>query len=72
MWLAMNYSHDTPAEHIRAFQDSIVAQDLPIIEAQKPERLPLDLQAELHHRSDVLAIAYRKRLKAWGITFGTS
>lgn len=72
MWLAMNYGHDTPAETIRAFEDKIVAQDLPIVEAQKPERLPLDLQAELHHRSDALAIAYRKRLKEWGVTFGTA
>lgn len=72
MWLAMNYGHETPAEEVRAFQDSIVAQDLPIVEAQKPERLPLDLQAELHHRSDATAIAYRKWLKEQGVTFGTA
>jgi phenylpropionate dioxygenase-like ring-hydroxylating dioxygenase large terminal subunit len=71
MWLAMNYGFDTPAEEIRAFEDLIVAQDLPVVEAQRPELLPLDLQAELHHRSDALAIAYRKHLKDLGLTFGT-
>lgn len=71
MWLAMNYGYETPAEELRAFEDLIVAQDLPVVEAQRPERLPLDLQAELHHRSDALAIAYRKHLKELGMTFGT-
>ncbi len=71
MWLAMNYAHDTPDAEVRAFEDRIVAQDLPVVEAQKPERLPLDLQAELHHRSDALAIAYRKYLREAGVTFGT-
>jgi phenylpropionate dioxygenase-like ring-hydroxylating dioxygenase large terminal subunit len=63
--------YETPAEELRAFEDLIVAQDLPVVEAQRPERLPLDLQAELHHRSDALAIAYRKHLKELGMTFGT-
>jgi phenylpropionate dioxygenase-like ring-hydroxylating dioxygenase large terminal subunit len=71
MWLAMNYGYDTPEDEIRAFEDKIVAQDLPVVEAQRPERLPLDLQAELHHRSDAMAIAYRKHLKELGLTFGT-
>lgn len=72
MWLAMNYGYDTPEEDLRAFEDKIVAQDLPVVEAQKPERLPLDLQAELHHRSDATAIAYRKWLKEQGLSFGTA
>ena len=71
MWLAMNYGHETLAEEIRAFQDQIVAQDLPVVQSQRPERLPLDLQAELHHRSDAMAIAYRKHLKELGVSFGT-
>jgi phenylpropionate dioxygenase-like ring-hydroxylating dioxygenase large terminal subunit len=50
----------------------IPAQDVPIVESQRPELLPLDLQAELHLRSDRMAIAYRRWLKELGLSFGTS
>jgi len=72
MWLAMNYGHDVPAEEIRAFESEVTAQDVPIVESQRPELLPLDLQAELHLRSDRTAIAYRQWLKRLGLTFGTA
>ena len=72
MWLAMNYGHDVPAEEIRDFESEVTAQDVPIVESQRPELLPLDLQAELHLRSDRTAIAYRKWLKQLGLTFGTA
>lgn len=72
MWLAMNYGYDTPAEEIRAFETEVTAQDIPIVESQRPELLPLDLQAELHLRSDRTAIAYRKWLGTLGLTFGTA
>ena len=52
------------------FQNSIFTQDVPIVESQRPELLPLDLQAELHLRSDRLAIAYRRWLKDLGLTYG--
>ncbi len=55
-----------------AYQDSITGQDIPIVESQRPERLPLDLQAEMHLRSDRTAAAYRRWLKQVGLTFGTS
>jgi phenylpropionate dioxygenase-like ring-hydroxylating dioxygenase large terminal subunit len=57
---------------ILAFQKLIVDQDIPIVESQRPELLPLDLQAELHLRSDRTAIVYRKWLKDLGITFGVA
>jgi phenylpropionate dioxygenase-like ring-hydroxylating dioxygenase large terminal subunit len=72
MWVCMNYGHDMPDEEVRGFQDEVFAQDLPIVESQWPERLPLDLQAELHLRSDRTAIAYRRWLNDLGLTFGTS
>lgn len=62
MWMAMNYAHDTPAAELIAWQDTIAAQDIPIVESQRPELLPLDLQVELHLRSDRTAIAYRQWL----------
>jgi phenylpropionate dioxygenase-like ring-hydroxylating dioxygenase large terminal subunit len=72
MWMAMNYGHDLPAAELIAWQDSIVAQDVPIVQSQRPELLPLDLQAELHLRSDRTAIAYRKWLNELGLSFGTA
>jgi phenylpropionate dioxygenase-like ring-hydroxylating dioxygenase large terminal subunit len=72
MWIAMNYSHDLPAQGLIEWQDAIFAQDRPIVESQRPELLPLDLQAELHLRSDRTAIAYRRWLNQLGLTFGTS
>jgi len=53
-----NYDNGTE-EQGKAFTDLIIGQDLPVVESQRPELLPLDLQAELHLRSDRMAIAYR-------------
>jgi phenylpropionate dioxygenase-like ring-hydroxylating dioxygenase large terminal subunit len=72
MWMNYNYAHDIPEAELRAFQDTVAAQDIPIVESQRPERLPLDLQSELHLRSDQTAIAYRRWLGALGVTFGTA
>lgn len=72
MWMAMNYGHDIPEQELVAWQDSIFAQDRPIVQSQRPELLPLDLQAELHLRSDRTAIAYRKWLKEVGLSFGVA
>ena len=55
---------------VRSFQDDIIKQDIPIVELQRLELLPLDLQAELHLRSDRTAIAYRKWLRELGLSFG--
>jgi len=71
MWMVMTHGEGTD-ETLRQFQDEIAYQDLPIVESQRPELLPLDLQDELHLRSDKTAIAYRKWLNEIGLTFGTS
>jgi phenylpropionate dioxygenase-like ring-hydroxylating dioxygenase large terminal subunit len=67
MWMAMNYE---PEESMVEFQDRIFDQDRPILESQRPELLPLDLQAELHLRSDRTAIAYRRWLRELGVRTG--
>jgi len=72
MWMAMNYGHDIPKQELVAYQDEIFAQDRPIVQSQRPELLPLDLQAELHLRSDRTAIAYRQWLNQMGLTFGAA
>ena len=70
--MAMNYGHDIPGEELIAFQDKVTEQDRVIVESQRPELLPLDLQAELHLRSDRMAIAYRRWLREIGFTYGTN
>jgi phenylpropionate dioxygenase-like ring-hydroxylating dioxygenase large terminal subunit len=71
MYVAMDYGDQTD-EEVRRFQDDIIAQDIPVVESQRPELLPLDLHAELHLRSDVTAIAYRRWLARLGLRVGTS
>jgi phenylpropionate dioxygenase-like ring-hydroxylating dioxygenase large terminal subunit len=70
--LAMNYAHEVPEEELRRFQDQVTAQDIRIVNSQRPELLPLDLQAELHLRSDQVAIAYRRWLRQLGLRYGIS
>ena len=69
MWMSMNYE---PESSMVEFQDRIFAQDRPILESQRPELLPLDLQAELHLRSDRTAIAYRRWLAELGLRMGAA
>jgi phenylpropionate dioxygenase-like ring-hydroxylating dioxygenase large terminal subunit len=71
MYVAMDYG-DLSDEQVRGFQDDIIAQDIPVVESQRPELLPLDLQAELHLRSDRTAIAYRRWLGQLGVKVGTT
>jgi len=42
MWMVMNHSYEKSEEELRAYQDEIAAQDVPIVESQRPELLPLD------------------------------
>jgi phenylpropionate dioxygenase-like ring-hydroxylating dioxygenase large terminal subunit len=70
--IAMDYAHDVPEKELRDFQDKVTAQDICIVNSQRPELLPLDLQSELHLRSDHIAIAYRRWLKQLGLQYGTS
>ena len=70
--MAMNYGQEIPEEELITFQDRVTEQDRVIVESQRPELLPLDLQAELHLRSDRMAIAYRRWLREIGFTYGTN
>lgn len=72
MLMCMNYGAEFSDEELRAFQDRVAEQDRLIVESQRPELLPLDLQAELHLRSDRMAIAYRKWLRSIGLRYGTA
>ena len=70
-YVGLDYGEQSEQE-IRDFENMITWQDVPIVESQRPELLPLDLQAEIHLRSDRTAIAYRTWLRQLGLTFGTA
>lgn len=70
--LTYSYDPEISDEEIVAFQDMIFAQDKPIVENQKPEELPLDLQVELSLVCDRMSIAYRQYLLKTGVLLGTA
>lgn len=65
--LARNFNKDGPLEEVHAFNLQIFNEDRVIVESQKPEDLPLDLQTEMHIPADRTSIAYRKLLKEMGL-----
>jgi phenylpropionate dioxygenase-like ring-hydroxylating dioxygenase large terminal subunit len=68
---AANFTPAPADAEFRRRQDLVYAQDSSIVDTQRPERIPVDLRYELHHRSDLLGQKYRAWLKKMGITYGT-
>lgn len=58
-------------DELRAFQATIFGQDAPVLESQRPRRLPLH-GGELHCAADRLSVAYRRWLLALGVGFGVT
>lgn len=59
---------------LRAFQAAVFAEDAPVLESQRPVRLPLQPAAgegELHCAADRLSVAYRRWLLETGARYGT-
>ncbi len=54
---------------LKRFQLLIFGQDKPILENQRPRRLPLEPRAETPIRSDKTSIAYRHWLAGMGLTY---
>jgi phenylpropionate dioxygenase-like ring-hydroxylating dioxygenase large terminal subunit len=69
-YLAINDQQPPSNEEMIQFQTEIFNQDVAVVESQRPQALPLDLQEELHVRCDRTAIAYRRWLKDKGMAFG--
>lgn len=70
--MGFNYELGMEDDEINRFQDTIFAQDKPVVEHQKPEDLPLDLQMELSLKMDRMSIAYRIYLRELGVVLGTA
>jgi vanillate O-demethylase monooxygenase subunit len=45
----------------------LTGQDLPIVESQRPQLLPLEPEQEIHAPSDRASLAYRQFLKKVGL-----
>lgn len=60
----------TRDEELKLFQIGIFGQDKPILENQRPKRLPLDPRAEVPIRADQSAIVYRRWLTQKGVHYG--
>ena len=74
-WFAMATLGDPASdEELRSFQDTVFSQDQPIVESQRPRRLPTGRDAkvrEVHGPADRMSGAYRRYLSRLGITLGT-
>lgn len=57
---------EAPDEILEAGQDAVMSSDRRVVAGQRPERLPLDLAAELHLPFDRQAVAYRRALAELG------
>jgi phenylpropionate dioxygenase-like ring-hydroxylating dioxygenase large terminal subunit len=68
---AMNFSPEPTDEEVRRRQDLVYAQDSAIVDTQRPERIPVHLRGEFHHRTDLLNYKYRAWLREMGVTYGT-
>jgi len=65
------YDEDVlPDAEMIAFQHTIFGQDKPILESQRPRRLPLTGSLEAHMRCDLTSTTYRRWLHQRGVTFG--
>lgn len=67
--LALN-DFSSSDEALRQFQDTIFLQDQPILESQRPQRLPLIAGAEVSVVCDRMSLAYRSYLKQQRLRYG--
>jgi phenylpropionate dioxygenase-like ring-hydroxylating dioxygenase large terminal subunit len=70
LWFAQYTTDDqTPDQVLLDFQVTIFSQDQPVLESQRPRRLPLS-GIEAMGAADRLSAAYRRYLRQQGITYG--
>jgi phenylpropionate dioxygenase-like ring-hydroxylating dioxygenase large terminal subunit len=65
--ISRNFDKDAPIEDTIKFNLQVFQEDREMVEAQTPEDLPLDLQAEAHIPADRTSIAYRQVLSEMGL-----
>lgn len=63
-----NFDTDQPVQEVYDFNRQIFEEDRAMVEAQKPENLPLDPKLEVHIPADKSSIAYRRALREIGLS----
>lgn len=66
--IARNFDTELPVQDVYDFNLRVFEEDKAIVEAQKPECLPLDPKMEAHIPADRSSIAYRKSLRDMGLS----
>ncbi|MGI9332652.1 MAG: hypothetical protein ACR2RL_05780 [Gammaproteobacteria bacterium] len=68
LWVltSANFDKDGVQERITARNNEIFGQDKPIVECQRPARIPPEIAQELHVRADKLSVVYRRWLNELG------
>jgi phenylpropionate dioxygenase-like ring-hydroxylating dioxygenase large terminal subunit len=73
LWFAQyTTDRDSPDDALRTFQTTIFSQDQPVLESQRPRRLPVSGSAprEASTAADRLSAAYRRYLREAGVRVG--
>jgi vanillate O-demethylase monooxygenase subunit len=63
-----DFDTDKPLQDVYDFNQMIFEEDRAMVEAQKPENLPLDPKLEVHIPADRSSIAYRRALRDIGLS----
>ncbi|ABE37237.1 rieske [2Fe-2S] domain protein [Paraburkholderia xenovorans LB400] len=66
--ITRNFDTTGSLDDVYAFNAQIFAEDQAIVERQRPEDLPLDMQAEAHFAADRTSVGYRRLLREMGLT----
>ena len=66
--IARNFDTDLPVQDVYDFNRRVFEEDKAIVEAQRPECLPLDPMMEAHIPADRSSMAYRRGLRDMGLS----
>lgn len=66
--LTRNFDTTGDLQAVYDFNAQIFAEDQEMVEAQKPEELPLDIGMEAHFEADRSSTMYRRILAEWGLS----
>ncbi len=66
--ITRNFDKTASLDDVYAFNAQVFAEDQAIVERQRPEDLPLDMQAEAHFAADRTSAGYRKLLRQMNLT----
>lgn len=66
--ICRNFDKSGSVEDVHEFNRRVFTEDAALVERQRPEDLPLDMQEEAHFNADKSSTGYRRLLKEMGLT----